>query len=92
MMRTTVDIDPPVLGELKRLQKTEGKSLGQLVSELLADALGRRRQRAPDDRAAFRWTQRPMAARIDLKDKDALYAALDGPAEGPTRRRRSPRP
>ena len=38
-MRTTLDIDDPVLRELKRLQTKEGKSLGRLVSDLLARAL-----------------------------------------------------
>ena len=30
-MRTTVDIDTPVLQDLKRLQKKEGKTLSQVV-------------------------------------------------------------
>ena len=38
-MRTTLDIDDPVLRELKRRQAREGKSLGRLVSDLLARAL-----------------------------------------------------
>ena len=38
-MRTTIDIADPVLRELKRRQAQEGKSLGELVSELLAQAL-----------------------------------------------------
>jgi hypothetical protein len=33
-MRTTLDIDDPVLKEIKRLQRREGKSLGRLVSDL----------------------------------------------------------
>lgn len=39
IMRTTIDIDDPVLKDLKRLQKRQGKSLGRLVSDLLAQAL-----------------------------------------------------
>ena len=39
-MRTTLDIDDPVLRELKELQTREGKSLGRLVSDLLARAEG----------------------------------------------------
>ena len=35
-MRTTLDIDGPILRELKKLQIKEGKSLGRLVSDLLA--------------------------------------------------------
>ena len=91
MMRTTLDIDAPLLGELKRLQKKERKSLGRLVSDLLADALGRRRQSTSGSRPAFTWTQRSMAARIDLTDKDALYRLLDERPAATRRPRRSTR-
>jgi hypothetical protein len=74
-MRTTIDIDAPVLKELKRLQKAEGKSLGKLASELLARALAERRR--PKALAEFRWIARPMGAKVDLADKEALYRALD---------------
>jgi len=49
--------------------------MGAVVSELLADALARRR--ASRARPAFRWVSRPMKARVDLADKDAVYAVLD---------------
>ena len=74
-MRTTVDIDDPILREVKALQEKEGRSMGAVVSELLADALARRR--AVRTRPAFRWTSRPMKALVDLSDKDAVYAALE---------------
>ncbi len=76
MARTTLDIDTPVLEELKRIRKREGKSLGRLVSELLTDALGRRRSQV-SEAAGFEWISKPMRARVDLADKDAVYAALD---------------
>jgi hypothetical protein len=80
MARTTLDIDTPLLEELKRMQKREKKSLGALVSRLLAEALANRsRRRAP--RREFDWVSRAMGARIDISDKDALYAALDERAE-----------
>jgi hypothetical protein len=75
IMRTTVDIDDPILREVKAIHEREGRSMGAVVSELLADALARRR--ASSKRPAFRWTSRPMNARINLADKDALYAVLD---------------
>ena len=75
MPRTTVDIDAPLLRDLKRLQKREGLSLGRLVSELLAEALGERQVRQPEP-PAFEWRSRPMAARVNLADKDAIQAAL----------------
>jgi hypothetical protein len=76
MPRTTINIDGPVLRDLKRLQKQEGKPLGQLISELLAHALGLRRQKRAADHS-FAWTARPMRARVDLEDKEAVQAALD---------------
>jgi hypothetical protein len=75
IMRTTMDIDDPILREIKAIHEREGRSMGAVVSELLADALARRR--APRARPAFRWTSRPMRALVDLADKDAVYAALD---------------
>ena len=75
MPRTTLDIDSPILKELKALQKQENQSLGQLVSQLLAEALARRKQKKPPKR--FEWTSRPMRAQVDLEDKDELYARLD---------------
>jgi hypothetical protein len=75
-MRTTVDIDEPVLKEVKRLTRREGKALGRVVSELLAESLGRRRAHAPAA-PPFAWTSRLMDARVDLADKDAVQAALD---------------
>jgi len=75
MPRTTIDIDAGVLRELKRRQRREGKSLGQLVSELLAFSL---RQ---DDKPAggLRWNAKLMGARVDLDDKEAVRRALEGP-------------
>lgn len=75
MPRTTLDIDASILRALKRLQREEGKSLGQLVSELLALALAQRRR--PQPSGGFQWHSQPMRARIDLEDKEALHAALD---------------
>jgi hypothetical protein len=73
-MRTTLDIDDPILREVKAIHEKEGRSMGAIVSELLADALARRDPRA---RPAFSWTSRPMKALVDLADKEAVYAALD---------------
>jgi len=76
MARTTVDIEASVLRELKRLQKREGKSLGQLISELVAAALAHEEEVSEEDQP-FQWTSRPMGARVDLEDKEAVRAALD---------------
>jgi len=77
MARTTLDIEDLVLRDLKRLQKQRGQTLGRLASELLARALDAELQQHPP-RKAFRWTPIPLGEpRIDLRDKDAVWALLD---------------
>ncbi len=75
MSRTTINIDTPILKDLKRRQKIERKSLGRLVSDLLAESLARYDAKKPA-RPAFRWTSKPMGARVDLRDKEAVHAAM----------------
>jgi len=74
-MRTTLDIETPVLKDLRELQRREGGTLGDLVSRLLAEALAGRPKKpvAP----AFGWTARPMGALVDLADQDMVHAILD---------------
>lgn len=74
-MRTTIDLDPEILRLLKLLQRREGKSLGQLVSELLARALSE--EPASTVKVDLAWPVRSMGVRIDLDDKDTLHRALD---------------
>jgi mRNA-degrading endonuclease RelE of RelBE toxin-antitoxin system len=83
-MRTTINIDDPILKEIKSLQKKERKSLGRIVSDLLALGL-RARNAAKRERKSSRWIVREMAARVDLADTDAVYAAMEGDAP-PSRR------
>ena len=75
-MRTTIDIDDPILQEVKDLQKTQGKSLGRLISDLLAQAL-REGQRTRRKSKPARWIARSLGARVDLSDKEALYSTLE---------------
>lgn len=77
MPRTTLDIDGSVLRALKRIARSTGKSLGQIVSELLAPVVRTGHDSA--DAPGFSWAAKPMQARIDLEDKDAVQAALDRP-------------
>lgn len=72
-MRTTIDIDAVVLRELKRLQAQESRTLGSLVSELLAQALHARKAEAPRrERHRFRTFSmgRPL---VNLEDKEAIH-------------------
>jgi hypothetical protein len=75
MPRTTVDIDLPILKEIKRIQGEEGLSMGKLISRLLADALSRRKRKPA--KAEFHWVSRRMKPLIDIADKEAVYAVFD---------------
>lgn len=74
MTRTTVDLDPTVLKELKAKAYEEGKTLGALLSELAARSL---KQPASVAAPEVRWTSRSMGLKVDLRDKDAVYEELD---------------
>jgi plasmid stability protein len=73
MTRTTLDLDDAVLRKLRRRRDREGRSIGAIASELLASALRMEAETAP----VFRWASQPMVARVDLDDKDAVWAVLD---------------
>ena len=75
IMRTTVNIAAPILEELRQIWKRDGGTLGDLVSGLLAEGL--RLRRAGPVRNELDWTSQPMHARVDLEDKDAVFAILD---------------
>jgi len=75
MSRTTIDLDPSVVRELKRRGRREGKSMGAVASELLARALA-----DPTDLPApeFAWHRAPLGpALVDLEDKEAVRRILD---------------
>lgn len=76
-MRTTLDLEKPVLDGLKRLQKQEKTSLGKLASRLLSEALRHREGQGCSKAAPLPWIAADLGATIDLADKEALYRALD---------------
>lgn len=76
MTRTTLDLDGEVLRELRDRGRRERKSMGRVVSELLAPVL------AADDaggaQGPLEWISKHMGRpRIDLEDKEALGRMLD---------------
>jgi hypothetical protein len=76
-MRTRPDIDRSVLEELRARATREDKSMGQVASELLARAMGEPVQPLPP----LQWNSGSLGKpRIDLEDKDAVWAVLDGRA------------
>ena len=75
MARTTIDIDTPILEEIRAIQKREKRSMGKIVTQLLAEALAVRESSSKPP--TFQWVTKSMNAQVDLSDKDALYAILD---------------
>jgi hypothetical protein len=73
--RTTIDIDDPILNEIRAIQKREGRSMGKIVSQLLAEALIKQKNSAKTPR--FKWISRPMRSNVDLADKDEVYRILE---------------
>lgn len=78
-MRTTLDLEAPILKELKALSKSYKCSLGNMASQLLAKALAQQKAEKKSP-LKFKWYSKPMGIpKIDLSDKDALYKILDQP-------------
>ena len=75
MPRTTLNLDASVLREAKRRARREGKSVGDVISELVGPALSRS-DRPPGPELHWR-TARMGPARVDLEDKEAVRQALD---------------
>lgn len=76
-MRTTIDIDDPILEEVKRLKEKEAKSLGELVSELLAAGLAIRNRKPAKNAVRFEWPVQSLEPLVDYHDKEALWAHFD---------------
>jgi hypothetical protein len=75
IMRTTLNLDPSVMRELRRRSEREHKSIGELASQLLARSL---RQEDGPEPAPFSWVSGDLGKpAVDLEDKDALNALLD---------------
>ena len=74
-MRTTLDLEKPVLDALKELRRKEKRSLGQIASRLLADALAREAAGEVSP-PILEWQTAAMEAKVDLGDKDAVYRAM----------------
>lgn len=76
MARTTLNLDPAVLRQLRSLGKRQHKSMGRVASELLTRALADA-DRAPKPEP-LRWNTSDLGeSRVDLEDKEALRALLD---------------
>lgn len=61
--------------ELKALQKKEKRSLGQIMAQLLTEALFQKRKTPQVSK--LHWVSRSMKSRVDFFDKETLYPLLD---------------
>lgn len=74
MTRTTLNLDPSVLKELRERSARERRSIGELASQLLARELHEDTPAPPP----FSWVSRDLGKpAVDLEDKEALRAVLD---------------
>jgi hypothetical protein len=75
MPRTTLDLDGSVLSELRRRGQMEGKSMGQVASELLARGLAEGADRPAQ---ALQWRSDNLGEPlVDLEDEEAVREVLD---------------
>lgn len=75
MSRTTLILDDACMKKLKRLARKQGRTLSDLVNEILAEGVQRREQsvkRPPINIPTFAMG----ASKIDLADRDALEDAM----------------
>jgi macrodomain Ter protein organizer (MatP/YcbG family) len=77
-MRTTLDLEKPILEALKKRGKREGMTLSKLASQLLAEAMAND-QSGKSKLKSLKWVSSPMGARVDISDKEVLYRLLDQP-------------
>jgi hypothetical protein len=75
MPRTTLDLDGSILSELRRRAKREGKSMGQVASELLATGLSEGADRSAP---MLEWRSDKLGEPlVDLEDKEAVREVVD---------------
>jgi plasmid stability protein len=74
MARTTFDLDGTVLADLRGRAASEGKSMGQVASELLAIGL---HDEPASEQPPLKWARKDLGLRVDLEDKDAVWRILD---------------
>lgn len=75
MPRTTLNLDPSVMRELRRRSEREHKSIGELASQLLARGLHEEPEPQP---GPFAWVSHDLGEpAVDLEDKEALASLLE---------------
>ncbi len=76
MARTTINLDPQLLRQLRRRAAAEGRSLQAVVNDVLRQGLGTRREQP------FTLTLKPWKTTVqpgvDLADRDSLFDLMNG--------------
>jgi hypothetical protein len=74
-MKTTLNIDPTVMAELKREAARQGRTMSEMVETALRLLLRSQRKRGVLPPLP---TFRSGGALVDIADRDALYQAMEG--------------
>ncbi len=74
-MKTTLNIDDTVMGQLKREAARQGRTMSELVETALRLLFQSRKGRADLPPLP---TMRSGGAVVDIADRDALYQAMEG--------------
>jgi hypothetical protein len=74
-MKTTLNIDDTVMARLKRESARTGRTMSELVETALRRLLQSRREAAPPPSLP---TFDSDGALVDVADREALYAAMEG--------------
>lgn len=75
MKRTTLVLEDACIDRVRQIAQREGRQLSEVVNELLADALQRRRSAK---RSSLTLPRFPMGRpRVNLGDRNALEALMD---------------
>ncbi len=74
MPRTTLDLDATVLADLRSRASDQGKSMGQVASEVLAVGL---HDETTTEQSPLRWARKDLGLKVDLEDKDAVWRILE---------------
>jgi hypothetical protein len=76
--RTTLVLDEGCMDAVRALAREQGRTLSDLVNDLLAEGIQRRRRGRPVPQQLRLPRYRMGAPRVNLADRDALESAMEG--------------
>ena len=77
MIRTTIALDERLLKRLKEAAAREGRTLGEIVNDLLRQALTSQRTPHTYKFKPKGWDAQPLPG-VDILDRDKLFDLMDG--------------